>query len=142
MPYTPTSVEEFPRQTYAARTDLSPGIYDGENSVLYFAKMPGMIWCSTSRIREVVVADGVISCTVLQPSHCNRRLWADTRNLEGTFSYMCDSVNRNYNITIHPDVARLTLKATAVPRPLTSVDARMMTALKERLYADEKFWHK
>lgn len=142
MAYTPTSFAEFPRQTYAARTDLSPGVYDGKNSVLYFAKMPGMTLCSTSRVQEVVVADGVISCSMLQPPHGDRRLWAEMRNLEGPFSYMCDSVNKNYNITIHPDVARLTLKATAVPRALTSVDARMMAALKERLDADDKCWHK
>lgn len=136
MAYVPTS-DEFPGPGGAA-AKLASGVYDGRRDVLYFAKMPGNLTCNTHRVQEIIVHDGLISCTVLQPPYGDRRAWTDMRSLEGEYTCTMDSAFGNFNVSVHPNVARLVIKANASPRTLQQADIRMIEALRERLASESK----
>ena len=66
-------------------------------------------------VSKVLTADGVIEITLDSPLQRWSSRWSSV-TLTGECTYLTDSVNGNYNITVH-NACQLVIKATATPRP-------------------------
>jgi len=112
--YKPTSPQEFPLWRGAGRRDMPPGSYLASD-VLSCRDLAGRNKYARHRVSKVLTADGVIEITLDSPLQRWSSRWSSV-TLTGECTYLTDSVNGNYNITVH-DVCQLVIKATAIPRP-------------------------
>ena len=129
--YLPTSFEEFPIKGKGKM--LQPGAYSGDD-VLYFTRIPGEDNYSRHRVTELLVGEGVIHASIMQPPYGHgERQWT-SMDLAGECAYLCDSVNSNLNIKVH-GVCRFVLKSTSVPRGLSAQEEKLLDRLKKRLKA-------
>ena len=88
--YLPTSFEEFPIKGKGKM--LQPGAYSGDD-VLYFTRIPGEDDYARHRVTELLVGEGVIHASIMQPPYGHgERQWT-SMSLAGECAYLCDSVH-------------------------------------------------